>query len=122
LRDNGQAVTAPAVHCPGYAPSGATKEDILSDPHYVNIGEPEDKTIEELIELLEEFETASSTIRRLVIEICKARRFGYFNYHPADPEKLNIDRIKYEMSDCVEAFERLEVKLRAVSYEHFKSA
>jgi NTP pyrophosphatase (non-canonical NTP hydrolase) len=72
----------------------------MSDPKYVNIGEPEDKVIEEMGELLQ--------------EISKARRFGYFNYHPNEPDKLNIDRIKSEMADCVEAFEMYEKKLRLI--------
>ncbi len=85
----------------------------MSDPKYVNIGEPEDKVIEELSEVVKECMV-------LMQEICKARRFGYFNFHPAEPERLNIDRIKYEMLDCVEAFERLEIKLRALKYENYR--
>jgi hypothetical protein len=83
------------------------------DPKYVNIGEPEDKVIEELSEVI--FECT-----KLIKEICKARRFGYFNYHPDEPDKLNIDRIKSEMEDCTEAFEKLEIKLRKLKFDFFK--
>lgn len=47
----------------------------------------ENRTIEELSELIK--------------EICKARRFGYYDFHPDEPNKLNIDRIKDEMQDCI---------------------
>ena len=87
----------------------------MSNPKYANIGDPEDKVVEELSELIAE-------CTNLIKEICKARRFGYFNYHPDEPPKMNIDRIKGEMSDCVESFERLEVKLRMVQYDHFRES
>ena len=84
----------------------------MGDPKYVNVGEIEDKVIEELSEVINE-----CTV--LIKEICKSRRFGYFNFHPAEPDKKNIDRIRSEMDDCVNAFERLEIKLRQISYEQY---
>lgn len=86
----------------------------MSDPKYKNIGEPEDRVIEELSEVVKE-------CMSLMQELSKARRFGYFNFHPAEPDKLNIDRIKAEMNDCVEAFERLEVKMRDLSHKYWAS-
>lgn len=86
----------------------------MSDPKYKNIGEPEDRVIEELSEVVKE-------CMCLMQELCKARRFGYFNFLPSEPDKLNIDRIKAEMDDCVEAFERLEVKMRSLKHEYWKA-
>lgn len=80
----------------------------MSDPKYINIGTPEDKIIEELSEVIK--------------EICKARRFGYFNFHPAEPETLNIDRIRREIDDCIEAFEYYEIYLREILHNHFEVA
>ena len=80
----------------------------MSDPKYVNIGEPEDKVIEELSEVIRE-------CTGLIQEICKAQRFGYFNFPPMEPDKLNIDRIEAEMNDCVNAFEQLKGKMRTLN-------
>ena len=47
----------------------------------------------------------------------QARRFGYFSFHPKDPDKkINIDRIRAEMSDCVDAFDKLEAKMMKLKY------
>ena len=84
----------------------------MSDPDYVNIGEPEDKVIEECVEVIGE-------CSKLIQEICKARRFGYLGFHPEDPDKrINIDRIRAEMSDCVDAFEKLEVKMIKLRHDN----
>lgn len=57
-------------------------------PKYKDIGSIEDRLIEEMAELTK--------------EICKARRFGYENYHPDDPDKItNKTKIEEEMSDVV---------------------
>lgn len=56
------------------------------DPRYQHIGEVEDRVIEEMAEV--------------ILEICKARRFGYSNHHPADVEqKPNHLRIRGEIED-----------------------
>ena len=76
---------------------------ILSNPTFENIGTPEDKAIEECSELIK--------------EICKARRFGYFNFHPSEPDKINIDRILYEIVDVQKTLNALESKLLTMKYE-----
>jgi hypothetical protein len=84
----------------------------MSDLKYADIGEPEDSVIEECSEVIGECST-------LIQEICKARRFGYLSFHPDDPDKkTNIDRIRAEMSDCVDAFDKLEVKMRKLICKH----
>lgn len=70
----------------------------MSHPQYSHIGEPEDRLVEEMGELLQ--------------ALGKARRFGWFNYHPDHPHISNIYQVQHEMEDVVEAMEKLEVKLR----------
>jgi hypothetical protein len=43
----------------------------------------------------------------LTQEICKANRFGLFNYHPKEPEILNINRIREEMRHVRERLDEL---------------
>lgn len=76
----------------------------MSDPKFENIGMPEDKVIEECSELIK--------------EICKARRFGYFNFHPLEPMRKNIDRILSEIQDVRKTLEILEGKLMTMKYEN----
>ncbi len=77
----------------------------MSDPKYVNIGDPRDKVIEEGSELIRE-------VTVLIQEICKARHFGMFSSHPVDqPDKPNIIRILDEMSDTEQAISKLRVFL-----------
>ena len=51
----------------------------------------------------------------------KARRFGYFNYHPDDKKHTtNLDLIKAEMDDVVKRFNEYEKFLMGLLYNHFK--
>lgn len=52
--------------------------------------------------------------------ICKAELFGWFNWHPDRPHQTNIEDVKREMSDVVEAIERLQEDMRKMEYQHFK--
>ena len=71
------------------------------NPKYMLIGNPKDKMIEEMGEVLQ--------------ALGKAERFGYFN---SDPEhktaRTNIEQLKYELGD-------LEIAIRGLrSYLHHK--
>ena len=79
----------------------------MTNPLYKDIGTPEIRVIEECSELIQ--------------EISKAQRFGYFSYHPDQPGKTNLERVKAEMDDVVEAIERLQVHMRFISHNHFSN-
>jgi NTP pyrophosphatase (non-canonical NTP hydrolase) len=59
--------------------------------NFINIGQPEDKLIEECSELIQ--------------AIIKAKRFGLFNINPLT-NISNIDRIKSELADVEYAIEK----------------
>ncbi len=69
----------------------------MSDPQYSHIGTPEDKAVEEVGEFLQ--------------ALSKARRFGWFDFHPDAPERLNIDNVRAEMEDVRLAFNSLDAYL-----------
>ena len=77
----------------------------MSDPKYKDIGTPETKVIEECSELIQ--------------ALCKAGRFGWFNYHPDRPSSTNMDAVLREMDDVLEAMNRLDIHLRELRFEHF---
>lgn len=67
---------------------------------------PEDKILEEMAELAH--------------AIFKARRFGYFNFHPGvegfrTDRDFNIEKIKREMDDVIEALENYSKHLSAIT-------
>lgn len=57
-----------------------------------------------------------------VIQIaCKIDRFGWFNYNPYDKSKTpNIELLKREMNDVVEAFNVLEKAMATVIAVHYE--
>ena len=71
---------------------------------FKHIGKPSIRVIEECAELIK--------------AICKAERFGYFNYHPDRPELNNTEEIKAEMDDVVEVIERFEGYLKSLRIVH----
>lgn len=79
----------------------------MEDPKYVNIGSPEYRVVEECSELTK--------------EIMKALRFGWFNFHPDEPDIFNIDRIRREMEDLNNAMAKLDSYLRNIQTEHYKA-
>ncbi len=66
----------------------------MGEVEYKNIGSPVTKLIEECSEL--------------IYELCKVQRFGWFKYHPDEPDKPNIERVKYEIGDVLEAIDNLQ--------------
>lgn len=77
----------------------------MSHPKFKDIGDPADRVIEEVGELLQ--------------AMSKAKRFGLFNHHPDRPERTNCDDIFAEMSDVVEAMERFQEQLRQLKKEYY---
>lgn len=66
----------------------------MSDVNYEHIGKIEDRVIEECSELIK--------------AICKAKRFGWSNYHPKYdsincilPKRSNLDRVAEECADTL---------------------
>lgn len=57
----------------------------MSHPQYKDIGSPVTRVIEECSELTQ--------------ALCKADRFGWFNFHPDRPTSTNMDDVFREM-DC----------------------
>jgi len=81
----------------------------MSHEYYKHIGTPLSKAVEECAE---------------VIKIaCKIDRFGWFNYHPDDPNKTtNIDLLRREMDDVIEAFNVLEQHIKQIIALHLKNS
>jgi len=79
----------------------------MSHPDYNHIGEPEDRLVEEVGELLQ--------------ALGKAKRFGWFAYHPEHPDKCNMTDVKEEMDDVVEVMEKLEVKMRDLRCKYYEN-
>jgi hypothetical protein len=67
----------------------------MSHPEFAHIGTAEGKCIEECAELIH--------------AVSKAERFGWFNKYDG---MTNIEWVKLEMDDVVEAIERLQEKMR----------
>lgn len=80
----------------------------MSHPKFRHIGSPMTRLIEECAELQQ--------------ALCKADRFGWFNYHPDRPDRTNMDDVKSEMDDVVEAMERMQECMRQLKHEHFSGA
>ncbi|MCP5268138.1 MAG: hypothetical protein H6943_03755 [Zoogloeaceae bacterium] len=80
----------------------------MSHPIYRHVGSPITRLIEECAELQQ--------------ALCKAERFGWFNYHPDRPERTNMDDVRAEMDDVVEAIERMQEDMRQIRHEHFKAS
>lgn len=79
----------------------------MFEPTVTELGSRQGKVIEECSELIQ--------------ALCKADRFGWFNHHPDRPSKTNLDEVRAEMSDVVEAIERLEVTFRQMGFIQFQS-
>lgn len=64
---------------------------------YIDIGELDDKVIEECSEVIK--------------AICKIKRFGLLNHHPNFPDKNNLTDVLDEISDLRYALNRYEEDL-----------
>lgn len=80
----------------------------MSHPQYKDIGSPVTRMIEECSELTQ--------------ALCKADRFGWFNFHPDHPNDTNLDDVRREMDDVLEAMNKLDIHLRELMFERFKDA
>ena len=73
----------------------------MVDTLYRHQGSPPIKMIEECSELIK--------------NLCKADRFGWFNYHPEDPNHTqNITLVENEMDDVVIALKELKNYLKEI--------
>jgi hypothetical protein len=77
----------------------------MADLKYKDIGSLLTKAVEECSEVI-----------RIA---CKIDRFGWFNHHPDRPEKNNMELLKREMDDVVDAFNALEKAMQVLSAEHY---
>jgi hypothetical protein len=77
----------------------------MNKADYIATADRKDHVIEECAELTQ--------------AICKARRFGWFNYHPDRPGTTNYDDVILEMDNVVQAIERLQEEMREVKRQHF---
>ena len=69
----------------------------MADPRYEKVGTPDVIVMEECAELIK--------------AICKARRFGWSDYHPDRPGTTNEAEVESEMRDVEVAILRLRGKL-----------
>ena len=70
------------------------------DGKYKDVGEIEDRVIEELGEVIQ--------------AISKARRFGYFNWHPDRPVSNNLSEILDEIKDAERLLKSYKKSLKLV--------
>ncbi len=73
------------------------------DLKYNTQGTPEIRVIEECGELIQ--------------ALCKANRFGWFNWDPRTPECKNIDNVLSEVDDVKSALLDLELKIEQVKLQ-----
>ncbi len=73
----------------------------MSHPEYVNTGNPATRVIEECAELTQ--------------ALCKVDRFGWFSCHPERLTFTNMDDVRSEIDDVIEALNRLDVYMRELS-------
>lgn len=69
---------------------------------------PEDRLIEECSELIH--------------ALCKAKRFGWFNFHPNTPNQVNIDTVLSEMADVSWTIKSMEIQMRMLKIVHKRQA
>lgn len=78
----------------------------MSHEDYKDIGNAEDRLIEECSELIQ--------------IIAKAKRFGLDSHHPKDPSKTNRDLILAEMEDVRDAISEYRGEIYTYAYKKAK--
>lgn len=78
----------------------------MSHLQYQDIGSPVMRVIEECSELTQ--------------ALCKADRFGWFNFHPERSNETNLDDVRREMDDVLEAMNKLDIHLRELKFARHK--
>lgn len=75
--------------------------------------------MEECMTELKKIDKVIEECSELIQALCKVRRFGWFNSHPCNPRKTNLEHVEEEMCDVNSACERLQEQMRAISHKHY---
>jgi len=74
----------------------------MAHPKYKNIGDVEDRVIEECSEVIQ--------------AICKIKRFGVFSYHPNRPQTNNFIELLEEIEDLENVLSEYKTELEELPH------